>query len=232
MKYKNIVEGVFLSRPNRFIAKVLVGGREETTHVKNTGRCRELLHEGVKVYLEKSSNPMRKTAFDLVAVEKIREGKAPLLVNMDSQIPNAAVYEWLSGENPLFSQSAKIRREVTFGDSRFDLYVEDGERKAFIEVKGVTLEFDGLSLFPDAPTERGVKHIKELIKAKEAGFEAYIIFLIQMKEIHSFAPNTEMHKEFAMALKEAYDQGVCVFAFDSLVTADSIAVDKEVQVYL
>lgn len=232
MKYKNVTEAVFLSRPNRFIAKVLVDGNEETVHVKNTGRCRELLRDGVKVYLEKSSNPARKTAFDLVAVEKIREGKAPLLVNMDSQAPNAAVYEWLKGENPLFSKDAKIRREVTFGDSRFDIYIEDGTRKAFLEVKGVTLEFDGYALFPDAPTERGVKHIKELIKAKKAGYEAYIIFLIQMKEIHRFSPNVEMHKDFAEALKEATERGVKVMAFDSLVTDDSIAVDKEVQVCL
>ena len=232
MKYKNITEAVFLSRPNRFIAKVLVDGKEETVHVKNTGRCRELLREGVKVYLEKSSNPARKTTFDLVAVEKIRDGKAPLLVNMDSQVPNAAVYEWLRGDNPLFSENAKIRREVIFGDSRFDIYVEDGDRKAFVEVKGVTLEFDGLALFPDAPTERGVKHIKELVKAKEAGFEAYILFLIQMKEIHSFSPNSEMHKDFADALKEAQDRGVKVMAFDSLVTAYGISVDKEVEVNL
>ncbi len=232
MKYKNIVEGVFLSRPNRFIAKVLVDGKEETVHVKNTGRCKELLREGAKVYLEKSSNPMRKTAFDLVAVEKIRDGKPPLLVNMDSQVPNAAVYEWLRGENPLFSENAKIRREVTFGYSRFDIYVEDGDRKAFVEVKGVTLEFDGLALFPDAPTERGVKHIKELIKAKEAGFEAYILFLIQMKEIHSFSPNAEMHIDFANALKAAHERGVKVLAYDSAVTGESIEVDQKVKVIL
>ncbi len=232
MKYKNIVKGVFLSRPNRFIAKVLIDGVEETVHVKNTGRCRELLHSGVTVYLEKSSNPNRKTAYDLVAVEKMREGKENLLVNMDSQIPNAAAYEWLKGENPLFSENAKIRREVTFGDSRFDLYVEDGRQKAFVEVKGVTLEFDGLALFPDAPTERGVKHIMELIKAKEAGYDAYILFVIQMKEIHSFSPHKEMHPDFAKALKLAYDKGVGVMAVDCVVTADSMEIDKEVKVVL
>lgn len=232
MRYKSIVKGVFLSRPNRFIAKVLVEGREETVHVKNTGRCRELLESGVTVYLEKSSNPNRKTAYDLVAVEKRREGKPDLLVNMDSQLPNAAAFEWLNGENPLFSGEAKIRREVTFGDSRFDLYVEDGERKAFVEVKGVTLEFDGLALFPDAPTERGVKHIKELVKAKEAGFDAYILFVIQMKEIHSFSPHKEMHPDFAEALKFAAESGVRVLAMDCAVTPDSMTIDKEVKVIL
>ena len=147
MKYKNIYKGVFLSRPNRFIAKVEIDGKEETVHVKNTGRCRELLKSGATVYLEKSSNPNRKTAFDLVAVEKRREGKENLFVNMDSQIPNAAAFEWLKSDNPLFSANAKIRREVSYGDSRFDLYVEDGERKAFVEVKGGTLEHD-LQCFP------------------------------------------------------------------------------------
>ena len=232
MKYQNIVKGVFLSRPNRFIAKVLVEGKEETVHVKNTGRCRELLESGVTVYLEKSSNPNRKTAFDLVAVEKRREGKENLLVNMDSQIPNAAAYEWLKVENSLFSKNAKIHREVTFGDSRFDLYVEDGERKAFVEVKGVTLEFDGLALFPDAPTERGVKHISELIRAKEAGYEAYILFVIQMKEIHTFSPHKEMHPDFAEVLKLAQSKGVKVLAVDCVVTKDSMTIDKDVKVLI
>lgn len=233
MKYKNIIEGVFLSRPNRFIAKVLVDGREETVHVKNTGRCNELLTPSTKVYLEKSSNPNRKTAFDLVAVEKRRVGKQGLLVNMDSQIPNAVAYEWIKSDKcVLFSQDAVVRREVTFGNSRFDLYVEDKCRKAFVEVKGVTLERDGLALFPDAPTERGVKHIEELVKAKEKGYEAYILFVIQMKEVHSFAPNAEMHKEFADALKKAYKKKVGIIAVDCTVTPDSIVIDKEIQIEL
>ncbi len=232
MRYKNIVKGIFKSRPNRFIAKVEVEGKEETVHVKNTGRCRELLRENATVYLEKSSNPNRKTAFDLVAVEKAREGKDNLLVNMDSQIPNAVAYEWLKGENPIFSKNAKIRREVTFGDSRFDLYIEDGDRKAFVEVKGVTLEFDGLALFPDAPTERGVKHINELIKAKKSGYEAYILFVIQMKEIHTFSPHKEMHKDFAEALNNAYNNGVKVIAMDCVVAPEGMVIDKEVEVKL
>lgn len=232
MKYKNIVKGIFKSRPNRFIAHVEVDGIEETVHVKNTGRCRELLRENVTVYLEKSSNPNRKTAYDLVAVEKVREGKENLLVNMDSQIPNAVAFEWLKGENPLFSENAKVKREVTFGDSRFDLYVEDKDRKAFVEVKGVTLEHNGYALFPDAPTERGVKHINELVKAKEAGYEAYILFVIQMKEIHSFSPHREMHPDFAEALKNAYNKGVKVIAMDCVVTPDEMIIDKEVRVSL
>lgn len=230
MRYKNVSEGIFLSRPNRFIAKVLINGTEETVHVKNTGRCRELLTEGVKVYLEKSDNPNRKTAYDLIAVEKVREGKLPLLVNMDSQVPNTVALEWLVGENPLISRHAKIRSEVTFGDSRFDLYVEDGQRKAFVEVKGVTLEFDGLALFPDAPTERGVKHVRELIKATREGYEAYILFVIQMKEVHTFSPHKEMHKDFSDALKDAVEAGVKVVAVDCIVTADSITLDKPVKV--
>lgn len=232
MRYENIVKGIFKSRPNRFIAKVEIDGTEETVHVKNTGRCRELLRENVTVYLEKSSNPNRKTAYDLIAVEKVREGKENLLVNMDSQIPNAVAYEWLRGENPLFSQNAKIKREVTFGDSRFDLYVEDGCRKAFVEVKGVTLEHDGYALFPDAPTERGVKHIRELIKAKEAGYEAYILFVIQMKEVSAFSPHKEMHPDFAETLLNAHNKGVRVIAMDSLVTPDSMIIDKEVEIKL
>ncbi len=232
MRYNNIVKGIFKCRPNRFIAKVEINGKEETVHVKNTGRCRELLRENVTVYLEKSSNPNRKTAYDLVAVEKVREGKENLLVNMDSQIPNAVAFEWLTGENPLFSKNAKIKREVTFGDSRFDLYVEDGERKAFVEVKGVTLEHSGYALFPDAPTERGVKHINELVKATESGYEAYILFVIQMKEVHTFSPNEEMHADFAEALKNAYNKGVKVIAMDCVVTPDEMIIDKKVRVCL
>ena len=168
MKYKNIVKGRFVERPNRFIAKVEINGKTETVHVKNTGRCRELLQSGNTVYLEKSDNPARKTGYDLVAVEKKRENKADLLINMDSQIPNAAAEEWLRKGN-IFSDMAVIRREVKYGNSRFDLYIEDGERRAFLEVKGVTLEKDGVAMFPDAPTERGIKHINELISLVSQG---------------------------------------------------------------
>lgn len=232
MKYENVVKGEFVSRPNRFIAKVIIDDKEETVHVKNTGRCRELLKKGVTVYLERSLNPNRKTQWDLTAVRKIRSEKPELLVNMDSQMPNYAAYEWLSSKNPLFSQNALIRREVTFGDSRFDLYIQDGDRKAFMEVKGVTLENDGYALFPDAPTERGVKHIKELIKAVNAGYEAYLLFVIQMKEIHTFSPYREMHPDFADALTEAFRCGVKIIAMDCLVLPDEMKIDSEVKVVL
>lgn len=201
MKYRNIVKGIFISRPNRFIAKVNIDGKEETVHVKNTGRCKEILIPGARVYLQKSDNPERKTAYDLIAVEKKTENGS-ILINTDSQIPNFCAYEFLPLSG-LFSENAIIRREVKYGNSRFDIFVSDGERKAFIEVKGVTLEKNGTALFPDAPTERGVKHIRELISAKKEGFEAYIMFVVQMKGINCFSPNRETHPEFADAIFEA-----------------------------
>ena len=231
MKYTKIIKGSFLSRPNRFIAKVLIDGKEETVHVKNTGRCRELLTPGVTVYLYVSDNPLRKTKYDLIAVEKIREGKAPLLVNMDSQVPNTVADEWLH-KCGLFSPDAVIRREVTYGKSRFDFYIEDGKRKAFLEVKGVTLENDGVASFPDAPTERGVKHINELITAVSDGYEGYILFVIQMKEIAYMTPNDATHKAFGDALREAEKAGVKILAVDCIVTPDSIVCDKPVKVKL
>ena len=231
MKYKEIIKGSFLSRPNRFIAKVLVDGKEETVHVKNTGRCRELLQPGVTVYLYVSDNPLRKTKYDLIAVEKIRENKAPLLVNMDSQVPNTVAHEWLRVCG-LFSADAVIRREVTYGKSRFDFYIEDGMRKAFLEVKGVTLENDGIASFPDAPTERGVKHINELVSAVADGYEGYILFVVQMKEISVMTPNDVTHKAFGDALRRAEKQGVKVLAVDCIVTPDSIICDKNIKVKL
>lgn len=227
MKYSNIKEGIFLSRPNRFIAEVEVDGITETVHVKNTGRCKELLQKGNLVYLFKSDNPNRKTKYDLVAVRKQREGKSSLLINMDSQIPNDVAEEWLK-KCGMFSENAVIRREVFFNKSRFDLYVEDGERNAFIEVKGVTLENDGVASFPDAPTERGIKHLNELIEAKKSGYEAYILFVIQMKEIHLFKPNRERHPQFADALKKAHGEGVKILVTDCAVTEDSIKADSAI----
>ena len=220
MKYENIVKGVFLSRPNRFIAQVLIDGNEQTVHVKNTGRCKELLVKGNEVWLQKSDNPLRKTAYDLIAVKK-----GDLLINMDSQIPNAVAAEWLKKGN-LFSKQAVIKREVTFGNSRFDLFIEDGNRKAFVEVKGVTLENDGIASFPDAPTLRGVKHINELVKCTECGFEAYIIFIIQMKGVHLFTPNYKTHREFGEALKSAQEKGIRIIALDCIVTESSIDADN------
>lgn len=231
MKYKNIEKGRFIERPNRFIARVEINGQAETVHVKNTGRCKELLQKSCTVFLEKSDNPERKTKYDLVAVEKIREGKPPLLINMDSQIPNAAAEEWLRKGN-IFSENAVIRREVKYGASRFDFYIEDGARRAFLEVKGVTLENDGVSMFPDAPTERGVKHINELIKCMADGYEAYILFVIQMKEISLFTPNYQTHPEFGKALCEAERAGVKIMAVDCVVTSESIEIDSEVNVKL
>lgn len=231
MKYKEIIKGSFLSRPNRFIAKVLIDGKEETVHVKNTGRCKELLIPGVTVYLYVSDNPLRKTKYDLIAVEKKRDGKAPLLVNMDSQVPNTVAHEWLRNCG-LFSENAVFRREVTYGKSRFDFYIEDGERKAFLEVKGVTLENDGVASFPDAPTERGVKHINELCGCVQNGYEGYVLFVIQMKEISVMTPNDITHKAFGDALRAAEKLGVKILAVDCVVTPDSITGDKPVEVIL
>ena len=230
MKYKNVIEGVFLSRPNRFIAQVLVDGKEETVHVKNTGRCKELLVDNARVYLSVSDNPARKTKYDLVAVEKVTD-RGALLINMDSQIPNDAVAEWLPVSG-LFSESAVIRREYTFGKSRFDFFVQDADKKAFIEVKGVTLENDGIVSFPDAPTERGVKHIEELISALEQGYESYIVFVVQMKGVVEFRPNRERHPQFADVLKKADEAGVKIVAVDCLVAADEMKIDSEIKVNL
>ena len=226
MKYKNVEEARFLSRPNRFIAKVELFGREETVHVKNTGRCRELLVPGCTVYLARSDNPERKTLYDLIAVKK-----GELLINMDSQAVNAAAEEWLP-ESGLFSESAKIRREFTHGESRFDFYIEDKDKKAFLEVKGVTLEKEGVALFPDAPTERGVKHLRHLTRCVEEGFGAYVLFVIQMKGIYKFSPNSEMHPEFAASLREAKEAGVQIIATDCRVEPDSLEIDLPVTVVL
>ena len=224
MKYENVIEGIFLNRPNRFIAQVLVDGKEQTVHVKNTGRCKELLINGATVWLQKSNNPLRKTAFDLIAVKKKN-----LIINIDSQIPNFVAEEWLK-KGTLFSKNAVIKREVTHGDSRFDLFIEDGNRKAFIEVKGVTLEKDGVASFPDAPTLRGIKHLNGLVKCKEQGYEAYVLFIIQMKGVHTFTPNYATHFEFGSALKNAQENGVKILALDCVVTPDSIEADGFIRI--
>ncbi len=226
MKYEHIVKGEFLSRPNRFIAKVLVNGIEETVHVKNTGRCRELLTDKAEVFLSCSSNPQRKTKYDLVAVRK-----GEMLINMDSQIPNDVAEEYLKKGN-LFSENAVIRREVTHGKSRFDFYIEDGEEKIFLEVKGVTLENDGVAMFPDAPTERGIKHINELISLVSQGYNAYILFVIQMEDVFLFKPNDATHKAFGDKLREAEKSGVNIIAMSCKVTENSIEMLKEIEVEL
>ena len=230
MKYNEVIKAKFLSRPNRFIAYCEVDGKKETVHVKNTGRCRELLVPNATVYLSVSDNPERKTKYDLIAVEKETD-RGTIMINMDSQAPNTAAYEWLIlGE--LFGEDAEVRREVTYGKSRFDLYVEEGERRAFVEVKGVTLENDGVASFPDAPTERGIKHINELVAAKIDGYEAYILFVIQMKGIHTFTPNDETHKAFGDALRAATESGVKILAYDCLVEPDEMTVDAPIKVEL
>lgn len=231
MKYNDIVAAKFLRRINRFIAHVAIDGREETVHVKNTGRCKELLIPGCTVYLERAKNPDRKTKYDLVTVEKIRPGKTPLTVNMDSQAANEIAAEWLSSQGP-FSASAVIRREVFFGRSRFDFYIEDGDRRAFLEVKGVTLEQDGVAAFPDAPTERGIKHLQELTACLREGYEAYVLFVIQMKEISSLHPNDGTHKAFGDALRQAASAGVQVLAVDCKVVPGEVVADRPVPVIL
>ena len=182
MRYTNVSRCKFLERPNRFLARVEMEGQEVLCHVKNTGRCRELLNPGAVVYLQKSDNPNRKTGYDLIAVEK-----GEMLINMDSQIPNYVAAEWLR-KGSLFPEGANIQMEKRYGNSRFDIYAEAGERKAFLEVKGVTLEVEGQARFPDAPTERGVKHVRELMGCVQEGYEAYLLFVIQMTGIQSFAP--------------------------------------------
>ena len=224
MEYKNTVIGTFLSRPNRFIAYVNVNGNEEKVHVKNTGRCKELLIEDVPVILEMSDDPKRKTRYDLIAV-----WKNGMLVNMDSQAPNKAVYEFMKEHS---DENSEIFKEYTVGNSRFDIMVRKDNRITLTEVKGVTLERGGLALFPDAPTERGLKHVNELIMNVKKGYECRIIFVIQMKGPHAFTPNFEMHREFGDAVREAAENGVTVNAYDCIVTENSMTLDKELKVIL
>ena len=263
MRYEYIKEGRFLSRPNRFIAHVEIDGQDTICHVKNTGRCRELLTPGASVFLEyhpKAAMAGRKTSYDLVAVRK-----GELLINMDSQAPNQAAWEWIhrvpfleasggvrtadsTGSGRYAADSADsgprlvptdIRREVTHGDSRFDLafLLKDPagklpDRPAFMEVKGVTLEEDRLALFPDAPTERGVKHLRGLIRAREEGFETYVLFLIQMKGIRAFSPNDRTHPAFGEALRDANKAGVHILALDCLVTPEGMTAGEPIPVRL
>lgn len=227
MKYGTVVPGRFLARPNRFIAHVELDGQTQICHVKNTGRCRELLVPGARVYLEDfGPDTKRKTRYDLIAVEK-----GSLLINMDSQAPNKAVEEFLRAGG-LWESPTLVRPETKWGNSRFDFYLEQGERKAFLEVKGVTLEQEGLALFPDAPTQRGVKHLEELTAAAAAGFEAYVLFLIQMKGVHTFRPNWELHPQFGQALVQAAQAGVNVLAYDCRVTPSTMVLDAPVPVNL
>ena len=226
MRYERIYEGIFLERPNRFIAYIEIDGQVETVHVKNTGRCKELLQPGTKVFVQKAANPERKTKWDLIGVLK-----GDRMINMDSQIPNKVVEEWIRAGN-LFENVTLVKPETTYGKSRFDLYIEADGRKIFMEIKGVTLEEDGIVRFPDAPTERGVKHLQELIQAKKDGYEAYVFFVVQMKDVKYFEPNMATHAAFGEALKEASCAGVKVLAYDCQVGRDFIEIGDNVPVLL
>lgn len=231
MKYNAVKRAIFCRRINRFLGEVLLGDEKITVHIKNTGRCRELLVEGASVYLSKASLGNRKTAFDLIAVIKRKEDGSDLLINMDSQAPNAVVASFLP-QSGIFSESAVYKREVNFGKSRFDFYVEDRGRKAFLEVKGVTLEEDGCALFPDAPTQRGAKHLKELADAVKIGYEAYVLFLIQMKGCTWFTPNHKTDPVFCEALREAVRGGVQALAFDCRVLPDEMIPEQPIPIRL
>lgn len=224
MQYGQVCRGTFLKRPNRFIAHVEIGGQTEICHVKNTGRCRELLTPGAAVYLEKSGKPQRKTQYDLIAVEK-----GHLLINMDAQAPNRVFGEWAAEHWPGLRS---IRPEFTWEDSRFDFRLETEEGTTFVEVKGVTLEENGEVRFPDAPTERGVKHLHGLQRAVEQGYGAAVCFVIQMKGVTHFRPNDLTHPAFGQALREASAAGVQVLAYDCVVTPESLRMDEPVPVIL
>ena len=226
MKYYNIKKGIFKKRENRFIAYIEIDGKIEKCHVKNTGRCKELLVDNATVFVEENFSENRKTKFSLISVIK-----NDLLINMDSQSPNKAVLEWLK-TGCLFNDLTFLKSEVKFRNSRFDFYVERNNNKIFIEVKGVTLEENGIVKFPDAPTQRGIKHIFELCEAVQEGYEAYIIFVIQMKGAIWFEPNYKTHPEFGSALKMAQERGVNILAYDCNVGIDFIDIDKKIDIRL
>lgn len=224
MKYDNIREGIFISRPNRFIAYVEIDGKEEICHIKNTGRCRELLTKGARVLVQEFDLEKRKTKYDLVSVYKGNN-----LVNMDSQAPNKIFADWVR-KKEFFGEDALIKPESRFGNSRFDFYIETKNRKIYVEVKGVTLETDGIAAFPDAPTERGRKHINELCSCIDEGYEAYVFFVIQMKNIHKMIPNCKTDPEFAKALKKAKEKGVGIYAIDCIVKPGEVVADEFVEI--
>lgn len=215
MRYREIIEGRFIDRPNRFIAHVLINGVEETVHVKNTGRCRELLLPNAEVRLAVSDNPNRKTKYDLVAVYKGKLG----WVNIDSQAPNKVVQEWLETQDYTL-----VKPEYVYGDSRIDFYMVKDQQEYLMEVKGCTLEIDGIGYFPDAPTERGVKHLKELTKARTLGYECIIAFVIQMEGVSEVRPYISMQPEFGEALEEAKAAGVKVLFLQCEVGRDTLQI--------
>ncbi len=224
MKYNNIIKAKFIDRPNRFIANIEVDGKEEVCHVKNTGRCKELLINNAEIFVQEFDNASRKTKYDLVGVYKDKR-----LINIDSQAPNKVFHEWIQ-KGLLFDDIKIIKPEYRYNNSRFDFYIETADKDIFVEVKGVTLEEDGIVMFPDAPTERGLKHINELIDCIDHEYEAYIVFIIQMSDVLYFTPNYKTHKEFGDALKRADEKGVKVIALDCRVTEDSIAAGNFVNV--
>lgn len=226
MKYDNIKEGVFISRPNRFIAEIEVLGNREISHVKNTGRCKELLSEGAKIYVQEFESSQRKTKYDLISVYKNNE-----LINMDSQAPNKVFKEWVS-DSDFFNNITLIKPECKYRNSRFDFYIEAQKRKIFAEIKGVTLEENGVVMFPDAPTERGVKHLKELCECIKDGYEAYVFFIVQMKNCKFFTPNRITHPEFANTLLEASKKGVNIKALNCIVTPNELKIDDFVEIRL
>lgn len=226
MHYQGVIPGRFLARPNRFIAQVETARGVETVHVKNTGRCRELLVPGATVYLAAGSGPARKTAWDLIAVDK-----GGRLINMDAQAPNRVFAEWAM-TGGAFPGAAALRQEVRYGDSRLDFCLETARGPHYVEVKGVTLEEDGAARFPDAPTERGVKHIGELRRAVEEGWAATLFFVVQMEGVRSVAPNDRTHPAFGAALRQAVAAGVRVEAWDCAVTPDSLSIRRPVPVLL
>ena len=225
MHYSNIEKAIFLRRPNRFLAYVNLQGQEVICHVKNTGRCKELLQPGVTVYITKADNPLRKTLYDLIAVEK-----GNLLINMDAQAPNKAAQEWLEAGN--LKKYTLVKAETTYGNSRFDFYLESAKEKAFLEVKGVTLENNGIVSFPDAPTERGIKHIHELIACQKDGYKTYLLFVIQMSPVKYFRPNWDTHPAFGEALRAAKAAGVTLLAYDCMVAPSTMALGKKVRIKL
>ena len=227
MQYKNIIQAEFISRPNRFIAYAKVEGETAICHVKNTGRCKELLLPKTKVWLEKSDNITRKTMYDLVAVEKNKQ-----VINIDSQAPNKVFGEW-AAKGGLSDNLELLKAEQTWGNSRFDYYWQSKTgKKGFVEIKGVTLEVNGGAFFPDAPTERGVKHIKELIACKQAGYQAMICFVIQMEQVDFFSPNKATHPEFAQVLHEAKRAGVKIAAKRCFVTPNRLELGQDVEIRL
>lgn len=225
MFYANMVPGIFLSRPNRFIAYVEIDGRTETVHVKNTGRCRELLPPGARVWCQRSDNPARKTKYDLITVQK-----GDLLINMDSQAPNITAGEWLRSGG--LGEIENLRRETVHGDSRFDLSFLKNGRQCFLEVKGVTLENQGVCAFPDAPTERGAKHLRGLLRAAQEGYGAYVLFVIQMSPVRYLHPNDATDPGFGKALRRAAAGGVQVLAMDCIVTESTMDIRSPVPVVL